>query len=445
MATTEPRTGYASEDAPVGSAITTVAGDRPQPTLVPAARYTSPDFAALEMARMWPRVWHVACTPDHVAEPGDFFEHRLGQYSVLIVRGDDGELRAFQNVCRHRGNMLCTGSGSGLGELRCGYHRWAWDLQGRLREVPSRKGFGALRNDDYPLFPVRVDTWGPLVFVNLDPGAMPLREYLEAVPDDAAWAGLGDFRCAAVVTIPLAANWKVVTDGFSETYHIQGLHREMLGSIDDIDAPQKVWGHTSKSEQIYGVPSPRFRGGLPDQDVWDSFVVTQGARMGVTEPCPVPPLAAGQTVQDLIAQRIRDTQAANGVDLSHLDTDQMLRMHQYNLFPNTTVLVTPDLLSVLSARPGATPDEAEFVAFHYTRVASADAPRTKPVDVTLPAAQADLGLVLNADTSVAEGVQRGLHQPGMTHLTLSGEECRVINTHRNLERYLGIGPSDPAI
>ena len=85
MATTEPRTGYASEDAPVGSAITTVAGERPQPTLVPSARYTSPEFAALEMARMWPRVWHVACTPDHVAEPGDFFEHRLGQYSVLVV------------------------------------------------------------------------------------------------------------------------------------------------------------------------------------------------------------------------------------------------------------------------------------------------------------------------------------------------------------------------
>jgi phenylpropionate dioxygenase-like ring-hydroxylating dioxygenase large terminal subunit len=428
------------EDAPVGTAITTVAGGKPAPTQIPKERYTSAEFARLEVERMWPRVWQVACTPDHVAEPGDFFEHRLGPYSVLVVRGDDGELRAFQNVCRHRGNSLCTGSGSGLEELRCGYHKWAWDLRGRLREVPSRKGFGALRNDDYPLFAARVDTWGPLVFVNLDPDAMPLADYLEGVPDDIAWIGLDDFRCAAVASTPVNANWKVVVDGFSETYHIQGLHSEMLGSVDDIDAPQKVWGHTSKSEQSYAIPSPRFRNGLSDQEVWDSFIVTQGGRMDVTEPCPLPALASGETVADVVAQRIRDHRATMGVDLSRFDTYQMLRLHQYNLFPNTTVLATPDLLSVLSARPGPTPDEAEFVAYHYTRMPSADAPRTKPIDVTLPPEQADFGFVLNADVHVAEGLQRGLHQPGFTHLTLSSEECRVINTHRNLERYLELEP-----
>jgi choline monooxygenase len=429
-------TEFLREDAPVGTAITTVAGDRAGPTLIPKDRYTSPEFARLELERMWPRVWQIACTPDHVAEPGDFFEYRVGPYSVVVVRGDDGELRAFQNVCRHRGNSLCTGSGSGLTELRCGYHKWAWDLQGRLREVPSRKGFGVIRNDDYPLFAARVDTWGPLVFVNLDLDAMPLAEYLEAVPDDIAWVGLDEFRCGATATTPVRANWKVITDGFSETYHVQGLHPEMLGSMDDIDAPQKVWGHTSKSEQVYGVPSPRFRKGVPDADVWTSFILTQGIRMGIEEPCPLPALEAGQTVQDLIAQRIRDAQAAAGVDLSHFDTDQMLRLHQYNLFPNATVLVTPDLLAVLCGRPGPTPDEAEFVAFAYRRVPSADAPRAKPVDVVLAPDEVDLGLVLNADTRVLAGMQRGLHQPGLTHLTLSSEECRVINTHRNLERYL---------
>lgn len=424
------------EDAPVGSAITNVARERPGPTLVPKDRYISQEYARLELERMWPRVWQVACTPDHVADPGDFFEYRVGPYSVVIVRGDDRELRAFQNVCRHRGNTLCTGSGSGLSELRCGYHKWAWDLTGRLREVPSRKGFGGLRNDDYPLFPARVDTWGPLVFVNLDLDAMPLEEYLEGVPDDIAWIGLDEFRCPATVTTPVRANWKVITDGFSETYHVQGLHPEMLGSMDDIDAPQRVWGHTSKSEQNYGVPSPRFRDGVPDDEVWNSFIVTQGARMGVEEPCPLPDLEPGQTVQDLIAQRIRDTQSAAGVDLSRFETQQIMHMHQYNLFPNTTVLVTPDLLSVLCGRPGPTPDDGEFVAFHYRRVPSADAPRTKPVDVVLPSDQLDMGLVLNADVRVLEGMQRGLHQPGLTHLTLSAEECRVVNTHRNLERYL---------
>ena len=120
-------------------------GTPPQrPTLVPADRYYSAAFAQLEVERMWPKVWQVACTVDHVAEPGDYFEYRCGPYSVLIVRGDDGTLRAFQNVCRHRGNSLCAGSGSDLRELRCGYHGWTWDLAGVLKRVPNRKGFGAL-------------------------------------------------------------------------------------------------------------------------------------------------------------------------------------------------------------------------------------------------------------------------------------------------------------
>lgn len=429
-----------SEDAPVGSAITAAVGASSTPTRVPTTRYTSPEFAARELEHLWPRVWQIACTVDHVSEPGDYFVYTVGPFSVLIVRDTDGVLRAYQNVCRHRGNQLCQGSGGGLTELRCGYHRWSWDLTGRLREVPSRKGFGALRNDDYPLFAASVDTWGPLVFVNLDPDAMPLAEYLEGVPADIEGLGFDDFRGEVLVTMSVSANWKVVADGFSETYHIQGLHREMIASMDDIDAPQRVWGHTSKSSQRYGVPSPRFRDGLDDQTVWESFVITQGMRMGVAEAGDAPEVGPDETLSDVIAAGIRATAAEKGVDLSGYDTDEMLTLHQYNLFPNATVLITPDLLSVLCAKPGPDPDHAEMVAINFRRAASADAPRSDPMTVELGEGEADLGFVLNADVSVAPAVQRGLHQPGLTHLTLSSEEVRIINTHRNLERYLGLEP-----
>jgi choline monooxygenase len=425
-----------SEDAPVGTAITAAAPPRPGPTHIPKDRYLSAEFAALEFEKMWPRVWQIACTVDHVAEPGDYFEHRVGPYSVVIVRDDRDVLRAYQNVCRHRGNLICQGSGQGLTELRCGYHRWCWTLDGQLREVPSRKGFGAVRNEEYPLFAASVDTWGPLVFVNLDPDAAPLADYLEEVPRDIAWVGIDDFRGEGIVSVPVEANWKVVADGFSETYHVQGLHREMIASMDDIDAPQVVWGHTSKSSQHYGVASPRFKSGLDDQTVWDSFIVTQGMRMGINEPCPAPELADGETVTDAIAARVRATHAAEGVDLSRFSTDQMLELHQYNLFPNATVLVMPDLLSVICARPGVDPEHSEMVMFRFRRAASADAPRTRPYDATIGPDQADFGFVLNADMRIAPAVQRGLHQPGLTHITLSNEECRIINTHRNLERYL---------
>lgn len=412
------------------------------PVLVPTSRYTSTDWAALEEQRLWPTVWQLACSLDHVARPGDYYEHRVGRLSVLVVRGDDGELRAFQNVCRHRGNPICEGSGGGLTELRCGFHRWTWDLRGDLREVPSRRSFGSLRNEDVPLVPVAVDSFGPLVFVNLDVDAAPLADWLEGVPDDIAWAGLEDFRCSAFVEVPVVANWKTAVDGFSETYHLQGLHREMLPVVDDVDAPQHLWDRHGKSTQRYGVPSPRLGAGVGDQDVWDAFILVMGTRIGVptdADPGPAPEVPDGSTLQSVIADRVRAFQKQQGVDLSDFADDRIMHLQQYNLFPNMTLLVYADLVQVLRARPGATPDEALLDGFFFDRRPADDpSPRVKPMDVTLGPDEADFGLVLNQDLELLQRAQRGLHQPGMTHLRLSAEECRIVNFHRNLERTLGV-------
>jgi choline monooxygenase len=428
-------TTHAPRDARLEDAI----GAPPQrPTLVPAERYYSPAFARLEVERMWPKVWQVACTVDHVAEPGDYFEYRCGPYSVLIVRGDDGTLRAFQNVCRHRGNSLCAGSGSDLREVRCGYHGWTWDLRGVLKRVPNRKGFGTLPMAELPLFAVRVDTWERLVFVNLDLEAAPLADFLEAVPDDIAWLGLGDFRCYGTMTIEADANWKTIADGFSETYHVQTLHPELHRCMDDVYAPQIIWGHTGKSEQLYGVPSPHLKHPPTDAEVWDAYVASQGALMGVAEGTPFP---GDQPAIDVIADHIRAFAASRGVDLSWASTNQVMRLHQYNIFPNLTVLANADHLTVMAARPGPDPDHGEFVMLLWTRMPPG-APRIKPADVRMTANEAAPGLVMTQDITVLAGLQRGLHQPGFTHLRLSNEERRVINMHRNLERYLELPESE---
>ena len=431
-------TTHAARDARLEDAI----GAPPhRPTLVPAERYYSPAFAQLEVERIWPKVWQVACTVDHVAEPGDYFEYRCGPYSVLIIRGDDGTLRAFQNVCRHRGNSLCAGSGTGLRELRCGYHGWTWDLRGVLKRVPNRKGFGTLQMSEFPLVAARVDVWERLVFVNLDVNAAPLADFLEAVPHDIAWLGLGDFRCYGTMTIDVEANWKTIADGFSETYHVQTLHPELHRCMDDVYAPQVIWGHTGKSEQLYGVPSPHLKQMPSDAEVWDAYVCTQGALMGVAEGTPFPGSQPGQSVMDVIAERTKAFAAGRGVDLSWASTDQMMRLHQYNVFPNLTLLANADHLTVMAARPGPDPDHGEFVMLLWTRMPPG-APRCKPADVRMTADEAEPGLVMTQDINVLAGLQRGLHQPGFTHLTLSNEERRVINMHRNLERYLDLPESD---
>ncbi|HEU5302465.1 MAG TPA: aromatic ring-hydroxylating dioxygenase subunit alpha [Acidimicrobiia bacterium] len=437
-------TGEHTDDAPVGSTIGPVEPRR-TPVRVPAERYTSPEWAAREAELLWPRVWQVACTVDHVRAPGDWFEYTCGPLSVLVVRDGDGALRAFQNVCLHRGNELASGCGTNRTEIRCKYHRWCWNLDGTLREVPSRRGFGVIRNEEYGLVPVQVDTWGPLVFVNLDLDAEPLAAFLAPVPAETAWLRTDEYVGQAIVTIPLPCNWKTGIDAFSETYHVQGIHRQMIPSTDDVNGPQEVWDRHGHLNQPYGIPSPRLRDGASDQEIWESFVATQGERVGrpgSEDPGPVPERRDGESVRDLLARLIRERAATNGVDLAPFTDAQVTDLHQFNCFPNISPVFLVESLACVRTRPGTTPDDCFLDLIFCSRAPSDrdphDAERARPVDVTLDPATADVGAVFNQDIANLMRAQRGLHQPGFTHLSLSREEMRIERLHHNLERYLGI-------
>ncbi|MFN8028307.1 MAG: aromatic ring-hydroxylating dioxygenase subunit alpha [Acidimicrobiia bacterium] len=438
-----------TDDTPLQmeEAVVTTSPARTVPVLIPAARYTSPEWFERELRDMWPNTWQLACTLDHVSEPGDYYEHKVGKLSILVVRGDDGELRAFQNVCRHRGAELCTGAGGGLQELRCPFHRWTWGLDGRLREVPSRREFG-VRNDDYPLFEASVGTWGPLVFVNGDPaaaGTEPLAGWLHPVPQETAWSRIDEWRCTAVVSMRQECNWKTLIEAFSETYHVQGIHREMLGMADDVHGPEVLWEHHGRLVQSYGVQSPRVGRTLDDAEVYRAFVEVMGERMGVKDlDAPVPPIHDGGTLRDAIAAQIVEHNRAQGVELGDFTTSQLLDLEQYNLFPNITVLFFGDMLSIVRSRPGAHVEEAFMDGFFFRREQNLDAPRTKPYAVDLDTgAEPPFGMVLNQDVRNFLPSQRGLHQPGFEHLTVSPTaECRIVNLHRNLERALGITPTE---
>ena len=412
-------------------------------TRIPTERYTSTQWFDRERDRLWPRVWQFACPLDQVAHPGDFYEYRCGLLSVLVVRGDDGVLRAFQNACRHRGSAICEGSGAGLTELRCPFHRWTWSLRGELREIPSRKVYG-VTNDELPLIPAAVDSWGPLVFVNCDLDAPPLASFLTPLPAETAWAAIDEFRCTAMVSVPARCNWKTLIDGFSETYHVQGIHPEMLGMADDVNGPQHIWEHAGRLVQSYGLPSPRLGSSaeVDDQYVWEHFVRVMGARVGadMNAPGPCPPIGPNEALRDVLARMIMEQQRERGVDLTHYSTEQLLDMEQYNIFPTITVLVFSDMMQVVRARPGASVTEAFMDAMSFERHPVNDpTPRGKPLfDLEVDAnEELPLGLVLNQDLANFARSQKGLHQPGLKELVVSeSEECRIINLHRNLDRYL---------
>ncbi|MEX1217202.1 MAG: aromatic ring-hydroxylating dioxygenase subunit alpha [Acidimicrobiales bacterium] len=414
-----------------------------RPITIPADRYYSTAFADRETDYMWPRVWQLATSIDAVSEPGDWIEFSVGALSAIVLRDQEGTLRAFQNVCMHRGVELCNGSGSDLTELRCGFHRWCWNLDGTLSEIPSRRDFGVIDNDAYGLAPVLVDTWGPLVFINFDVNAMSLAAYLGGAPADAAYLGMDEFHCRFEISVKVPANWKTAADGFSETYHVQGLHPELLKVFADLDNHQVFWEHVGRSRQLYGIPSPRIRPTPTDQEVWEAFASVYSARAGLdaVNPGPVPVIVEGSDLFSVMANCVREAQAAKGVDLSAYTDMQIMMMDQHNVFPNITVLLHPDLLSVLRTRPGDHPDECWLDIFNFER-AGAKAPRTKPMKMEAPLDAMAFGTVFNQDFEMLRTAQRGLHQPGFTRITLSQEESRILNNQLALERYLAISPSE---
>jgi len=171
-----------------------------------------------------------------------------------------------------------------------------------------------------------------------------------------------------------------------------------------------------------------------------------GARIGVDDvDAPMPPIPAGSTLRGMLAEMVREVNRAKGLDLTPYTDHQVLDMEQYNLFPNITVLVFADMLSVVRARPGDSVEEAIMDVFAFERFPATDtSPHAKPFDAVLaPDDDPPFGLVLNQDVGNFARTQRGLHQPGFTHLTVSPtEECRVVNLHRTLEEHLGIDPTE---
>lgn len=409
---------------------------------IPASRYTSATWQDLETERLWTRVWQIACTIDCVAEPGDYWVYEIGPLSIFVLRDQDGVLRAFHNVCQHRGNLLLKGSGRGLNEVRCGYHHWCYDLKGHLR--------GASRNDEHAgrpgpvsLIPVSVGSWGGFVFVNPDPDCEPLEEFLEVLPEQLAWVGMEDYSCSLFMTVRVACNWKLVVDAFIETYHLHAVHPQMLAIADDVNTPITLFDKHSMFMQPYGVPSPRRGGDVSNQELWEEFVRNLGHRLGLPfasaeAPGAHPPVPEGETLRDVLVGQIRRHLAKTTSRYADLDDSRVIDDFHYHIFPNSVFNVFAGWYGLIRARPGANPGECFLDMWNFDLVAAPGPghhPRPEQKLLT-PEEVSDLGPVMAQDLELLPNIQRGLQQPGIVNLRLVPAEARIGRMHEILDRYL---------
>jgi phenylpropionate dioxygenase-like ring-hydroxylating dioxygenase large terminal subunit len=199
---------------------------------LPWSWYADPEVLRREDARIFARTWQYVGHTGEVAENGSFFASTAGQIPVVVTRARDGKLRAFLNICRHRGHIVASGSGA-RASLQCPYHAWTYDLDGTLRAAPRSDREPGFESAELGLVEIKVETWGPLVFVNPDADAPPLADALGDMPGQLAElldidALVFRFRSES----SLATNWKVSCENFLECYHCAVAHPGFSAAVD---------------------------------------------------------------------------------------------------------------------------------------------------------------------------------------------------------------------
>jgi phenylpropionate dioxygenase-like ring-hydroxylating dioxygenase large terminal subunit len=211
-------------------------------TLPPFA-YTSGDFYRREVERIFLKEWNFMGRADLVPNPGDYFAVELVGVPIIVVRGQDGMVRAFANHCRHRGSALVDGEGN-CRAFKCPYHSWVYGLDGRLLGAPEMQQTEGFDPAQYGLIPVKLETWGGFLFVNFDPESQSLREFLGDLPERCASYHLEDFVCTRRKTFELACNWKLFAENAMEEYHIATVHRQTIQKNTPVEthAPETPGG-----------------------------------------------------------------------------------------------------------------------------------------------------------------------------------------------------------
>lgn len=193
----------------------------------PWAWYSDADVARREQDRIFAQTWQYAGHAGAVERPGDYFTAYAGRIPVAVVRAAD-EVRAFLNVCRHRGSIVVDGAGNRT-TLQCPYHAWTYNLDGTLRAAP-RADFPL---DEVALAPMRLEAWGPFLFVNADGGAPPLADALGPVPEQVAeLLDVDALQFHHRAEWSVEANWKVVAENYLECYHCAVAHPSFSAIVD---------------------------------------------------------------------------------------------------------------------------------------------------------------------------------------------------------------------
>ena len=417
--------------------------------MVDPERYYTQAQADAEWDRLWTRTWLIAGIETDIPESGDWSVFRVGREEILIVRQDDGSVKALYNVCAHRGNRMVFADRGSAMKFTCAFHSWQYGLDGQCTHITDRETFrDEVVPDDVRMKSVRCEVHAGLVFINMDPDAPPLKERL-GLPDGYLEAyELDKMVCVRHVVSEWAANWKTGVDAFYETYHLHAVHPETQDVMNDMGVQVDLYPHGC-SRMLVPIA-------VKTQRQQDQESMNPSLQYMMMEASMNPEAFEGtaRDVRGAIAEAKRERAKRVGLDYDHFTDGQLTDSWATGVFPNVQIGMHPEGVFLMRFMPHPTDPEI----FYYDTMTLVrpvnDPDYTVPGWMGLPEGTdtsgdfrpdteyvaigepANLGLVLDQDSELLPVVQKGIRSRGFDGPIWSEQEQRLRHFHAELDRYL---------
>ena len=440
--------------------------DLAEPLTYPVDAFISREYAAAENEQLWSKVWQMAGRVEDVPEVGNFITYNVGDESIVIIRTSPDALKAFCNVCPHRGRQLVNTPDDVncvVGKSRafvCGFHGWTFDREGKNTYILDKEDWkGALTAERICLSEVKVDTWGGWIYINMNPDSGPLRDFLEPAAGILDYFEFDKMRYKWRQWVVYPCNWKTAIEAFMEPYHVAGTHPQLLkyGQYYAYSKPYGLHGVSgfderdpsmtmsqSSSVTRAGPGDPRISTYELARENYETVnyaastetLVNAAKRLVDELPEGTP---AAEVINHWMASAKADD-AARGVIWPEIPPEVMGEAGlAWSLFPNQTILQGVTFALCYRVRPcGDDPNKCIFESYALERFPEGQEPKTEWVYAE-PSAE-HWGSVLAQDFGNMEWVQKGMKSRGFRGpLPNPHQEQKVTNFHRQLARFMGVG------
>ncbi len=413
------------------------------------SRYYSADFMALEWERMWTRVWLIAGVVSDIPEAGDYLLFTIRHEEILVVRQEDGGVKAMYNVCPHRGNRIVFNERGSVMQFTCAFHSWQFGLDGCNQRITDEETFHPDVIKHRPgLTPVHCQIKAGLIFINMAQDPEPLDAFIGLPDGYLEQYNMDKMFVVRHVVADWGANWKNGVDAFYESYHLHAIHPQTQGVMADIGTQYDLYpnGCTRMIVPI-GVKSPR----VEDQDAVDAPLIYMMKSEGMDVDTFT---GSAKDVRCAIAKHKRARAKTLGFDYDHFSDHQLMDSWATGLFPNVQIGMHPEGCFLMRFLPHATDPQRFYYNVMILFRPAADpgyrAPdwmgipedadlsgEERPDTEYVPAGEpADLGEVIDQDTQLLHDVQRGTHSRGFKGCLWGEQESRLRHYQRELDRYL---------